>query len=186
MTTTVFDSLLGSREEIIERLIEGQVGIFPCDTIYGISSKVGEAQKERILQIKRRSPSKSFISLVSKDWLRSSDLSVPEELYSIWPAPLTAILADSNGTTYAVRVPRDEELLPVIDRVGAIYSTSVNISSQASLYSFEDIYNEFAAEVDFIVKAEVPASAKPSTIINCVSRPFTLIRNGAYDASSIL
>lgn len=184
--TTVFNNMEDNREEIIKRLKEGQVGIFPCDTIYGICSIVGDEQKERILKIKERSPKKSFISLVNFDYLKRSDLTVPEILYKVWPAPLTAILADKSGTTHAVRVPLDKELTKILSEVGAIYSTSVNISEHESMQNVDEIIKVFSDKVDFIVRADVSDDAKPSTIINFVKAPYTVLREGAFDPSLIL
>ncbi len=184
--TTVFDGMEDNRDKIIARLKKGEVGIFPCDTIYGICSIVGEEQKERILKIKERSPKKSFISLVNFEYLKNSTLTVPEILYKVWPAPLTAILADEQGVTHAVRVPLDKELTKILAEVGAIYSTSVNISSHESMQNVDEIIREFSGKVDFIVRAEVSDDAKPSTIINFVKAPYTVIREGAFDSSAIL
>lgn len=186
MMTTIFNGMSNSLDEIISRLKKGEVGIFPCDTIYGICSIVQPEQKERIMEIKKRALNKSFISLVNFDYLKKSDLTVPEVLYSVWPAPLTAILADSTGVTYAVRVPKDNNLAPILKEVGAIYSTSVNISSQKALQVFEDIYEEFNGVVDFIVKEEVDVNAKASTILDCTKHPFVVLRQGAFDVSVIL
>ncbi|EJW94966.1 Sua5/YciO/YrdC/YwlC family protein [gut metagenome] len=78
------------------RLKSGQVGIFPCDTIYGICASATDENAERIYQIKRRPQSKSFITLMTKEQLMQSDLIVPEDLISLWPAPFTAILANKE------------------------------------------------------------------------------------------
>ncbi len=186
MKTIVFNDMENNIKDIEARLKKGEIGIFPCDTIYGICSMVGEEQKERILKIKERSPKKSFISLVNFDYLKSSNLIVPQILYNIWPAPLTAILANESGDTFAVRVPLDKYLTEILKNVGAIYSTSVNISSHESLQDANEIIKEFSGKVDFIVKADTAKDAKPSTIINFTKTPYTVIREGAFDASSIL
>ena len=39
-------------EDISARLLRNEVGIFPCDTIYGICAKVSEETRERIYEIK--------------------------------------------------------------------------------------------------------------------------------------
>ena len=45
-------------EETVKRLKNGEVGIIPSDTIYGISSMVNEEAMERIYEIKERPQSK--------------------------------------------------------------------------------------------------------------------------------
>ena len=82
-------------EEVGQRLSAGQVGILPCDTIYGLSAKVGEEWAERLYEIKKRPQSKSFIMLMTLEQVKASSLSVPDDILSRWPAPLTAVNAAS-------------------------------------------------------------------------------------------
>ena len=109
---------------IAERLKRGEVGIFPCDTIYGICACVCEESAERIYEIKHRPQSKSFIELMTKSDIDRRGLMVDEELLSRWPAPFTAIVKNSEGSTTAVRVPSDEFLQDLLKLTGPIYSTS--------------------------------------------------------------
>ena len=60
---------MASAEEVGERLRRGEVGIFPCDTIYGLCGRADERIAERLYEIKRRPASKSFITLMDKSQL---------------------------------------------------------------------------------------------------------------------
>ena len=95
-------------EDTIKRLRNGEVGIIPSDTIYGISSLVTEEAMERIYEIKERPQSKKLIVLSDKNSLESLGLIVPDEILSLWPSPLTVILPTKDGDTLAVRVPDDK------------------------------------------------------------------------------
>lgn len=185
MMTTIFDGMNNNLDEIIYRLGNGEVGIFPCDTIYGICSILGDEQKNRILKIKERSLNKSFISLVSIDYIRSSKFEVPEKFLSVWPAPLTLIVYDDEKVTHGIRVPKDNNILKILSVLGAIYSTSVNISTKSSLLTFDEIFEEFNNKVDFIVKEDTQSSV-PSTILDVTKTPYQVIRQGAFDLSTIL
>ena len=57
---------LEGAEDVGARLRRGEVGIFPCDTIYGLCGRADERIAERLYEIKRRPASKSFITLMDK------------------------------------------------------------------------------------------------------------------------
>ena len=166
--------------EVGERLRRGEVGIFPCDTIYGLCGIVGEHIAERLYEIKRRPASKSFITLMSIENVKNSTLSVPQDILSRWPAPLTAILKESDGSTKAVRVPADPFVQSVIAISGPIYSTSVNFSGEKSLLTFEDILPVFSETVDFIVNDPDTKGGMASTLIDATTYLYKIIRQGAY------
>ncbi len=169
---------------IAELLLSKKVGALPCDTIYGLSAVVSEETAERIYDIKNRSQSKSFITLMTLSQLRTAGLDVPEILFDVWPAPLTAILNGNDGKTHAVRVPSDSFVLSIMEKSGPIYSTSVNISGEKSLLTFDDVYAAFSGKLDFIVKAEVSGTSA-STMIDMTSKPYKVIRHGSFDPSAI-
>lgn len=186
MESIILEKNEGNLEEIAQLLFSNHVGAIPCDTIYGISARVGKENEDRIYEIKKRPQSKSFITLISLDGLRKSSLIVPDILYEIYPAPLTAILMDEEGGTHAVRVPSDEYMLKLLDLSGPIFSTSVNISGERSLLTFSDIRTAFDGILDFIVKSDDVSKGVPSTIVDMTAKPFRLIRMGAYDPHALI
>lgn len=195
-------SLLGKKGEVMEivgcdekgletlsmLLLEKKVGILPCDTIYGLSGIVDESVSRKLYEIKRRPQNKNFIELWSLDRLKESSIIVPEELYSLWPCPLTAILNDQRGVSHAVRVPADPFLEKLLPLTGPIFSTSVNFSGEKSLVRLSEIKEVFSSLVDFIVEGNGSDEGKalPSTLIDMRERPYRIIRNGAFDASGLV
>lgn len=167
-------------EDTIKRLRNGEVGIIPSDTIYGISSLVTEEAMERIYEIKERPQSKKLIVLSDKNSLESLGLIVPDEILSLWPSPLTVILPTKGGDTLAVRVPDDKYLSSLLSETGPLFSTSVNISGKPSLETFEDIYPVFSEKVDFIVRKENIVKGESSTLLDATKRPCRIIRQGEY------
>lgn len=166
---------------VAERLKMGDVGIIPCDTIYGISSTVTEEGCERIYEIKKRPQSKAFIVLMTKDQVKRSGLIVPGDIFALWPCALTAVLAYRDRTTLAVRVPDDKWLLSLLELSGPIYSTSVNISGDPSLLTFSDILPRFKDKVDFIVKADITGEGRSSTLVDATKKPYRILRQGSYE-----
>lgn len=168
-----------SLKMVCERLFCGEVGIIPSDTIYGISSLLGDEQKRRIFDIKKRSEEKSLIVL--SDFKNISSVAVGyENILSLWPNPLTVILNKIGGGTIAVRIPKDDYLLSLIKEVGNIYSTSVNVSGSPALNSFNEIFSLFNDKVDFIVNREDVDRSTASTILDATTHPYKIIRQGDY------
>ena len=176
----VLDYSIENAPEIGKRLRDGEVGIFPCDTIYGLCGLADDEIADRLYEIKKRPQSKSFITLMTLEQVEESGLSVPADIISRWPAPLTAIVSDTDGSTKAVRVPSDDFVLSILSVSGPIVSTSVNISGEKSLLSFQDILPVFSESVDFIVNAPSVKGVLASTLIDATVSPYKILRKGAY------
>ncbi len=187
MKTMIFDFDERNIEKISQLLAEDKVGAIPCDTIYGFCARSNNSTREKIYDLKKRPQNKNLITLMNKEYLSRSSLIVPKFLYDIWPAPLTAILKKKDSDeTVAVRIPNDSFILSLIDSIGPIWSTSVNISGQPSLNTFEDIKKFFDNEVDFIVKKEIKGEAVASTLVDFSSDEVKIIRQGAFDIKPYL
>ena len=187
MKTMIFDYSIECIDNICKLLLENQIGAIPCDTIYGFSGIANEITKEKIYDLKQRPQNKNLIVLTSIERLKKSSLIVPGILYEIYPAPLTAILKDEeSGATVAVRVPNDDFIQRIVNNVGPIWSTSVNISGHPSLTTFDEIISEFDSKVDFIVKKTIGSNGIPSTLVDMSSNEFKIIREGAFDIKPYL
>lgn len=166
-------------------LKKGKVGAVPCDTIYGLSAVVGEEGSKRIYELKKRPKNKSFIVLMTKNQLQESSLIVPDDIFSLWPCALTAVLSYPDGSTLAVRVPDDELLEDIITLSGPIYSTSVNVSGEKSMLTFSEINSYFGDKLDFIAKTDKTGEGKSSTLVDVTKKPYRILREGSYKFSLI-
>ncbi|NCD04680.1 MAG: Sua5/YciO/YrdC/YwlC family protein [Spirochaetia bacterium] len=166
-------------EKTIQLLNENKVIVLPCDTIYGLCAKMGEAE-ETLRNIKNRKETKPFLILATLK--QAQDIcEVPQDILNLWPCPLTVVLNKREGGTLAVRVPSDPFLQALLEKLGTpIYSTSVNESGQASLTNIMDIILNYKERVPaFIVDSEMQGTI-PSTLINASKRPYEIIRQGKY------
>lgn len=180
MSASIIEYSLENAKDVGNRLKNKEVGIFPTDTIYGMSAIVGKAGEERIFKAKERPENKHLIVLMTASQLLESNLVVPMDLLSKWPAPFTAILKTKKGdSTVAVRIPDDAFLLSLLSISGPIYSTSANISGSPALNDFESIYKTFSDKVDFIVKGE-PKVGVSSTLIDATKEPYAVLRQGSF------
>ena len=188
MTTQIID--LFSSDSFactVKYLMQEKVGAIHCDTVYGLCARANSTNAEKIYKIKNRPENKSFITLTNFNCLKESSLIIPDVLYDHWPCSLTAILSDKEGVTHAVRVPNDDFVISLIDKVGPIFSTSANLSGEPILNTVEDIYNVFNNKIDFIIDKKITnADFIPSTLVDFTSKPYRVLRPGSYDVSSII
>ncbi len=166
-------------------LEKGGTAVLPCDTIYGLSSLYGLGE-QALRDLKGRSETKPFLVLATKEQALELAKDIPAEILNAWPAPLTVVLNAKNGGTVAVRVPDDAFLLSLLSRLGKpVYSTSVNISGEPSLLDFKSICERFETSVDVLVKGFDVQGTVPSTLLDATTRPFRVLRQGAFDASDL-
>ncbi|MGD1816511.1 MAG: L-threonylcarbamoyladenylate synthase [Pleomorphochaeta sp.] len=163
----------------IELLRENKVLVLPCDTIYGLCAKMGEAE-DTLRNIKKRKETKPFLILATIEQAKELCY-IPDEILKLWPCPLTAVLNKKEGGTLAVRVPSDPFLQSLLEELGyPIYSTSINESGYSSLTNIVDIILNYKDRVAaFVVDSDMQGNT-PSTLIDVSKKPYTILRQGKY------
>ncbi len=170
-----------------ELLKQGKIIIFPAETLYGFScslfSRVGI---DSIFDIKKRSSSKQFITLVGSFEMASdiADIS-PQKMDFLkssgyWPNHLTIVFSSKlkDYKTIAIRFsssPYIKELFRYIDF--PIISTSVNYSDTAPLRDIDIIKQEFSDKVSYFNTIKPQSEGSASTIISFID-DISLIREG--------
>ncbi|MDD4574768.1 MAG: L-threonylcarbamoyladenylate synthase [Sphaerochaeta sp.] len=182
----LYKQVPGTLERTVKLLQEDKVVVLPCDTIYGLCAKVGPAE-QALRSVKYRGETKPFLILATLEQAKKICI-VPKDVEEAWPCALTAILPNKDGSgTTAVRVPADNFLQEVLTRLGSsIYSTSVNESGYISITNITDIIFAFKYRVPAFVVGSEKQGTVPSTLIDCTTKPYTLVRCGQYDASELL
>ena len=135
-------------DEIAEKIKDGDIVIFPTETVYGIGANCFNKNSVRkIYEIKKR-PKEKAISLLVSDFKMideiSENISREEKIImkNFFPGPLTIILKKSDKVpdivtagkdTVGVRMPENEIALNLISKVGVPLATpSANISGKPS------------------------------------------------------
>ncbi|TAL14178.1 threonylcarbamoyl-AMP synthase [Patescibacteria group bacterium] len=176
-------------ENNIKTLQKGGIGIIATDTIYGI---VGQALKqstvERIYKVKKRTPTKPFIILISDlGDLNEFDIEINQPtratLNSYWPGPVSIILDCPNdkfeylhrGTsTLAFRMPAKPELRDILKQTGPLVAPSANPEGLEPAADVEAAKVYFGDSVDFYIEGTV--SKKPSRIVKITDAGEEVIR----------
>ena len=154
-------------KKAVEVMRSGGIILYPTDTIWGIGCDASNsAAVRRIFELKRRSDSKSMLSLIDSDaklgYYVPDIPDVAYDLMDLSEKPLTIIydnvrhmapelIADDGSA--GIRITREEFSRELCRRMGgAVVSTSANISGQPSAANFSEISDEIKSGVDYIVE----------------------------------
>ena len=182
-------------EQAVTLLKEGKIGVFPTDTAYGIGCRMDDEKSvKRVFEIRKRPEEKAMIVLVSSIKMAEEyaefSTEVKEKIVdNYWPGPLTIVLpckknkvpsiVRADGEALALRLPDNPELLEIINQVGVpLIAPSANFSGEDTPFSSQEVDKELLKLVDFAIAGECTMK-KVSTIIDCSSSKWSIIREGA-------
>ncbi len=181
-------------EEAARILDKGGIILYPSDTVWGLGcDATNKKAVSRIFEIKKRTDSKSLVTLASDMEMISqyvNDIpSMAETLTALSDKPLTIIYPGVEGLapnvmtpdfTAAIRIPQNEFCLRLLKRFRKpIVSTSANISGESTPASYEEISGEIISSVDWCADPiyEEGATGQASSIIKLgLSNEVTIIR----------
>lgn len=145
-------------------LKSGGVGVIPTDTIYGL---VGSALKPdtvgRIYKVRKRSPDKPFIILISKlADLKKFDIQLSSDqkkfLSANWPGPVSVILPcpsprfkylHRDTKTLAFRLPSHKPLRQLLASTGPLVAPSANPEGLPPAKNITEAKTYFDDKIDF-------------------------------------
>ena len=181
-------------KQVVECLLDGGIIVYPTDTIYGLGCNIHKPKAiERICRIKQVDPHKAQLSFVCND---ISDLSkytkpISTPLYRLLknylPGPYTFILPaskevpkllQSKKNTVGLRIPDNKIACTIVEQLGhPLLSASLPGEMEEEYTDPELIHQNFEKLVDIVIDGG-PGGIHPSTIIDCTSEPYQLIRLG--------
>ncbi|MBI4439509.1 threonylcarbamoyl-AMP synthase [Candidatus Woesearchaeota archaeon] len=169
------EEAMNSIDDIVLRIRQGKVFIYPTDTIYGIGcNAIDGSAVARVREIKKRNESPFSVIAPSKQWIRENCI-IGEEWLKKLPGSYTLILRLRNthavapnvsmGSTLGVRIP-DCWFSEVISKTGIpLISTSANIHGEKFMTSLENLSPDVGNKVDFVIY-EGEKHGMPSKIID--------------------
>lgn len=179
---------------VVECLLDGGVIIYPTDTIYGLGCDIFQHKAiEKIARIKNVDPAKAQLSFVCYDLsdLSKYTKSISTPLYRLLknylPGPYTFILPaskevpkilNSKKHTIGLRVPDNNIARTIVNELNhPVLSASLPGEMVEEYTDPELIYENFKNQVDIVVNGGIGGMI-PSTIIDCTTEPYNLIRQG--------
>lgn len=185
------------RLEIINKAVQvlnqGGIILAPTDTVWGLMCDYASEESVHSLFAIKNSPAKPVALLIdSLERLSQLKINVPPFVNEIsnryWPGPLTLIFKSAlenighiagENNSVGVRMPAADDLLELIKLFGKpLAASSANIAKQKQPMRFEDIPDEITMSADFICKFEIKPSGVSSTVIDCTSEKFKILREG--------
>ncbi len=180
---------------VIECLQDGGVIIYPTDTIYGLGCNIFQQKAiNRVAQIKGIDPIKAQLSFVCYDlsdlskYTRSISTPLYRLLKSYLPGAFTFILPaskevpkilQSKKSTIGLRVPDNNIARTIVQQLGSpILSASLPGDMVEEYTDPELMYENFKNRVDIVIDGGMGGMV-PSTIIDCTTDDYTIIRQGA-------
>ncbi|MFA5878636.1 MAG: L-threonylcarbamoyladenylate synthase [Candidatus Margulisiibacteriota bacterium] len=181
-------------DEIIKKLKENKIGIFPCDTIYGIIGVFNEEVLEKIYALKKRPKDNPFLLLIpNRSFLNQLTQEINkthlELINAAWPGPVTFIfkknkkipdLLTANKPTIGIRLPKFAPLNYLLDKLNQpLISTSVNFAGVPAINNILDLPHKMFEELEFACFKISPCLMQESAIIDILGREKKIIRPGS-------
>ena len=187
---------------LADLLLNGSVGIFPTDTVYGIGCNAfNEKSINEIFDIKKRSFKKPINVLVCNiDMVKSLTSEISNLEYKLmekfWPGPLTIIFKKNNNipqaltsglNTIGIRMPENDICLILIEQANVpLATTSANISNNSAIVNGNYLLEIFNSKVDFIIDSGISKIGLASTIVSVEDNIITILRNGPITKDDII
>jgi L-threonylcarbamoyladenylate synthase len=177
----------------------GGVVVFPTDTVYGIGcDPYNKEAIQKIYKIKSRESSKSLpILAFSKDVaakIVEFDKNAEKIAEKIWPGPLTLILKLTDeklkeslniDNKIAIRVPRHQCTLELLEKCNFLVGTSANISGTGPFRNSEECYQNIQ-DFDLFLDGGTITSDGESTIIEFEEGKLKIHREGVLTRKEIM
>jgi L-threonylcarbamoyladenylate synthase len=197
MTNSVLDPAYEEAADILE---SGGVVALPTDTVYGLCALAADpGAVETVYAIKERDPRQAMPIFVASqqqaETIGDFTDAARKLAAAFWPGALTVVVrkrkgytsrAAAGGDTVALRVPGDERLRALCERVGPLTGTSANIAGREECHTAAEVEAQIGERVNLIVDAPVDATGQPSTIVDCTGDDFRIVRYGAVPEEAVL
>lgn len=184
---------------VVEVLKTGGTIIYPTDTIYGIGCDLlNKRAIEKVCHITGIQARKLDLSFICHDlshisqYVKRIDTPVFKVLKKALPGPFTFIfessskvprILDVNKKTVGIRIPNNNIARAIVEELGNPLITS-SIKSDDEILEYttdpEEIFEDFKNKVDIVIDGGVGGNV-PSTVIDCTSGEFQILRQGLGD-----
>src|SRR6266540_1645529 len=187
--------------EVGSRIVgRGGLVVLPTDTVYGLGCDPFNASAVSALFIAKGRGRNLPLPVLVHNWRQAIGLveEVTEQakllIAEFWPGPLTIVLRESPGIgwdlgysrgTVAVRMPKHEFALALIERTGPLAVTSANRSGVPTPSNVVEIVEQLGGHVDVFFDNGPSSGGAASTIVDLSGEQARVLREGAIPASEI-
>ena len=190
-----------SARAALERVVgEGNVAVFPADTLYGLACDPLNAEAiERIQEIKGRGEQKPsavmyFSPLAMRELVSGLGSRTRDAVGALLPGPVTLVVANPERR-YPLACREDPERLgvrliegPLAGAMTPIFQTSANRTGESAPTRFGEIDEAILAAVDLAIDGG-ELIGEPSTVVDVtgieVDGGFEVLRKGALPTTEV-
>lgn len=191
-------------QQVVDVLKQGGIIIYPTDTVYGLGCDITQPKAiEKIAKLRGIKLEKANFSFICYDLSHISDYIKPIDtatfrvLKKALPGPFTFIfnasgqvpkLLNSNKKTVGIRVPNNNIARCIVKALGnPILSTSIHDDDELVEYATDPelIYQKYQDTVDLVIDGGYGDNVA-STVVDCTSGQFEIIREGKGNISDFL
>ncbi|HEY3279214.1 MAG TPA: L-threonylcarbamoyladenylate synthase [Gemmatimonadales bacterium] len=189
----------------VTHLRGGGLLAYPTETVYGLGSRVLEADVAALAALKGRRAGKPFLLLISDRGMAEAhglafNASAGALARAFWPGPLTLVLPGGSGRLpdllrgpeggIAVRWTSHASIARLVAALGEpLTSTSANLPGSQPAPGAAAIVRDFAQPVRsgrlLVLDGGVLGNRPPSTVVDCTQPAARLIREGAVSAGEL-
>jgi L-threonylcarbamoyladenylate synthase len=184
-----------SLERLISAARTGNLVSFPTDTVPALATLPAAA--ESIFAAKQRSQNKPLILMAGRVedlwqftrgsagelaiWQAVAEGYLPGALTLVLPASelVPAVMNPLGNQTIGLRVPAHPLAQQILLQVGAMATTSANLSGQSPLLTMAEISGAFPQVFALDVEPDLPSLSQPSTVVKWSDSGWELLRQGA-------
>jgi tRNA threonylcarbamoyl adenosine modification protein (Sua5/YciO/YrdC/YwlC family) len=166
-------------------LLRGKLVAFPTETVYGIAACEKTDAASQLYKIKKRDPKKPLAyhigSLNALEPLRIIQGSVLRYfMRHFWPGPVTLLALNRKDEKIGLRYPSH----PIASKLfeycpEPCLATSANLSGSSAPRTADEVVKVFGDDIDFVIDGGKCDLGKDSTVVDTVSSPPTILRDGA-------
>ena len=182
-------------KKIVNLLKQGEVGVVPTDTLYGIIGRALDKKAvARIYKLRKRNALKPFIVLISsvnelEKFSIKPDVFTIGVLKKVWPGKTSVVLPCSakdfrylhRGTdSLAFRLPKNDIIAKIVKQTGPLVAPSANLEGKMPAKTTEEAREYFGDKVDFYLD-DGKKSSPPSTLIKIENDKVIVLRKGAVN-----
>lgn len=195
MTKVVFKQDIDDVCDVIE---QSGVVAFPTETVYGLGVRFNDEKAlEKLMEAKNRDYSKAITLMVAnKDDIQNyayvSD-SAYKLIQQFMPGMMTLVFKKkesvnpvmTNGkATIGIRIPDDEYVLSLLNKVGPMLVTSANLSNHPNTTTTKEVLAQLDGRIDIVVDGET-ADSIASTVIDVSEENIKILREGKISKEDI-
>lgn len=186
-------------EEVIEALKDGELIVYPTETVYGLGANaLDEAAVKKVYMVKRR-PFDMPLSVAVRDLDMLEQVAVLDNrerklVKKFMPGPLTLLVTKrpivpdiltSASIEVGIRIPNHPFALKLIEKFGPLTSTSANIHARPNPTTTTEVMQELGDAVRFYIDCGLPELGQPSTILQVNDGRVEIIRRGPITLEQI-